>query len=1490
VKGVSTAEGDFRYSALIENVPTYKVAVSIILGLLGFAVNFYTLNFAFPPYTATVLIGLLFPMLITLAWGWKYGLLSALVGGCQSMWWLWGPSNGYATFFVVPPFTLWIVWHGLCADWRREQKDHVWWLNAYVVEIPFRILGTINLYTLSRWAITLNPPPWSWAADAPNTIPMRFSSFVVIKQAAVGYVILLLADVLLNLGFVRRFFRLKEDHDQVNTGYIISASLLLGVLFWLVDSIIGSLVFHTESSFLDLLALDIPPDKVYVRTFFILACLLGGLLTSKLLRRQRESDRALQEIEERMRQVVENMPVMMDAFDTEGHFIVWNRECERVTGYSADEIVGNPKATELLYPDPAYRERMLAAWAERGDDYRDWEWQMPCKDGSVKTVAWSNISARFPIHGWATWSIGVDVTERVRAEERAAHLSLVLRAVRNVNQLITREKDRDRLLQSACDNLIKTRGYHNAWTALLDEGGELVTTAEARSSEDFSALVEQLRRGELTACARKAMAQPGVVVIADPASACAGCPLSASYDDRGAMTVRLEYGGKVYGLLSVSVPADFIADEEERSLFNEVAGDIAFALRNIELEKERVRAQEALRKSEERYRTVVEYQTDLICRFLPDGTLTFVNQAYCRHHGQQREDLVGHSFTSQVLPEDRERVVQHLASFSREKPVATIEHRAVTAGGKVRWQQWINRPMFDAQGNVTEFQAVGRDVTERKRAEEALRESEERYRSVVENSPTGIFIVNDAYQFTYVNDELCRILGYSREEIIGQDFQRFLDDESRQLVADRYVRRQKGEEVPPRYEFNIIRKDGEKRRVEISSAVIEDSAGNMRTVAQILDITERKRAEESLRESEERFRDLFENSPDAIFVQDFDGNVLDVNPAACRLHGVERGDLIGRNASELVPPDRRGEAISDSIKLAQGELDYIESLSWTEDGRAVPVEIRGSRMDYSGKPVALLHVRDITERVRSEEERVRAEEALAEEKERLGTILSTMNIGLILHNPDRTVAWVNRWIRQMFPHGDPVGQVCYEFFEGKSSPCDSCAVRDCFETGEIRTVESHNQANDRWYSSITHPIKDEASHVIQVLESVMDITERVRSEEKREQMEQQLHRQERLAAVGQLAGGIAHDFNNMLTVIMLYAHQLLRQEQPDARTVSAAETIIKESKRATKLVGQILDFSRRSPLEISPLDLGPFIKEAVHILERTLPESIQLHLDVGAEEYVVKGDPTRIQQVLMNLVVNARDAMPEGGDLRIELAGIELRPGDASPVIEMAPGEWIRLSVSDTGTGIPPHVLDHIFEPFFTTKEPGKGTGLGLAQVYGIVAQHGGHIGVETQVGQGTTFRVYLPIIREKEQVAKEESTTIPQGQGETILMVEDNESLRQGGRDLLELLGYRVLTAANGREALEICRVVKETRPESGRRIDLVITDLVMPKMGGKQLMQELGKINPDLKVLALTGYAMEQSQEELKEAGFLDVIYKPFDVDKLARVIHRALSRGEP
>jgi len=407
------------------------------------------------------------------------------------------------------------------------------------------------------------------------------------------------------------------------------------------------------------------------------------------------------------------------------------------------------------------------------------------------------------------------------------------------------------------------------------------------------------------------------------------------------------------------------------------------------------------------------------------------------------------------------------------------------------------------------------------------------------------------------------------------------------------------------------------------------------------------------------------------------------------------------------------------------------------------------------------------------------------------------------------------------------------------------------------------------------------------------------------QTQSQLIQAQKMEAIGTLAGGVAHDFNNILTTITLYTQLTLRKRHLAPDLAPALETVLDESRRAAQLVRQILDFSRRSLIELQPIDLTSFIERIAALLQRTLPANIRLLLEIEAGEHLVNADPAQIQQVALNLAVNARDAMPKGGELRIGLSRVEVGEGEGPPqagplVTERLPagmpgGEWVCLAISDTGTGMSPEAQSHLYEPFFTTKPVGQGTGLGLAQVYGIVKQHEGYIGVETEAGQGTTFRIYLPIHEAEtaEAVAEEKISVTPKGKGETILMVEDNERVRKVSRSILESLGYQVLTAANGREALDTHRSAVEACPERGpelvegwsRRIDLVITDLVMPEMGGRELIQELRKANPHLKGLALTGYVLADDLQELRKLGILEVIHKPFDVSTLGEVVRRVL-----
>jgi two-component system, cell cycle sensor histidine kinase and response regulator CckA len=384
----------------------------------------------------------------------------------------------------------------------------------------------------------------------------------------------------------------------------------------------------------------------------------------------------------------------------------------------------------------------------------------------------------------------------------------------------------------------------------------------------------------------------------------------------------------------------------------------------------------------------------------------------------------------------------------------------------------------------------------------------------------------------------------------------------------------------------------------------------------------------------------------------------------------------------------------------------------------------------------------------------------------------------------------------------------------------------------------------------------------------------------------QLVQQERLAAVGQLAAGIAHDFNNILAVITLYIDMSLGTPALPDRLQQRLETIGHQSRRAADLVQQILDFGRRTVLQTHLLNLTTLLQEQVELLRRTIPESIKIHFAAETADCLVNADPTRLQQLFTNLVLNARDAMPDGGDLRLSVEQLHWGQRDTVPLPGMAAGDWACITVSDSGTGILATTLPHVFEPFFTTKGPGQGSGLGLAQVYGIVKQHKGYIDVQSTAGRGTTFTIYLPAL-----VATSPAETVValppalQGQGETILVVEDNELLREALASSLVLLNYKVVTAADGREALAILEQdSKGERP--GPAIALVLSDLVMPNMGGEALLQVMRQRGLSVPFLILSGHPMgAERRQSLQAQGCAGWLLKPIGTQELATAVARAL-----
>lgn len=655
------------------------------------------------------------------------------------------------------------------------------------------------------------------------------------------------------------------------------------------------------------------------------------------------------------------------------------------------------------------------------------------------------------------------------------------------------------------------------------------------------------------------------------------------------------------------------------------------------------------------------------------------------------------------------------------------------------------------------------------------------------------------------------------------------------------------------------------------AAVSIENIGLYSTAQQ--EIAERRQAESALWQSEERYRDLMGHASDGIVIVQ-DGLIRYANPSFAEMRGGPVDESIGIAVADCVRPDDvdRVVALQDRYAAGVHVASVHEVRIQRKDGTEIDVEFSSGITTYEGKPADLLVVRNLTEHRKTEREREHLLSQVQEQAQRVQKIMNTVPEGVMLLDGNRRVILAN-----------PAAE------ETLSALADACVGDILTHLGNCTLEELLSPTSEgMWHDVITggsapkqfevvaRPVRNGPTQEGWVLVA-RDVTQE-------QEIEQRARQRDRLAAVGQLAAGIAHDFNNMLTTIILYAQILRGHRYLPSDMVPGLETILDETRRATDLVGQILDFSRSSPIETHPVDLRRFIKETVDILKRTIREDIRLRLDVKAERCTVAADPTRLQQVMMNLVINARDAMPEGGELRFTLDRFELEPGERPPVAEMLPGEWVCITVSDTGAGIPPEVVPHIFEPFFTTKDPGKGTGLGLAQVYGIVRQHGGHVGVETEVGRGTTFHVCFPAhVVETEEVESKEARSSMQGQGETILLVEDEQRIRELGRQVLESVGYHVLTAADGQEALVVYR--------AAGRIDLVITDLVMPNMGGEKLLQELRQIDPSIKALAITGYVTKDDLPQFLETGFIDVVRKPFDRDMLAEAVQNVLSgtRGQ-
>jgi len=635
---------------------------------------------------------------------------------------------------------------------------------------------------------------------------------------------------------------------------------------------------------------------------------------------------------------------------------------------------------------------------------------------------------------------------------------------------------------------------------------------------------------------------------------------------------------------------------------------------------------------------------------------------------------------------------------------------------------------------------------------------------------------------------------------------------------------------------------------------------------------ERIGAEEALRESEARFREIFANSPDAIFVENFAGSVLDVNPAGCRLHGLTRAQLLGRNVAELVPEEQRRDLPRDFQGLLEGVVSCMESESLAADGRITPVEIRVTRIDYNGQPALLLHVRDISERKQTES-------ALRSSEMLFHSVWENSVDGMRLTDEHGRIVAVNEAFCKL------VGLSRTEL-EGHPFT----VIYADTEQPERLLQEYQRGFHDRVIErKIEHrlTLRQGRSVVLEDTNSFVELRGQpplllglFRDVTLQKELEDQLRQSQKMDAIGQLAGGVAHDFNNILTVIQGHASLLLADGSLAESAGKSAQQIAQVAERAAGLTRQLLTFGRRQVMQPRQLDLNEVVANMTKMLGRILGEDIALQMSYWPDPPRIRADASMMEQVLLNLAVNARDAMPEGGQLSIRISVEDLPARHGRPQADARPGRFVCLTANDTGCGIPPENLRRIFEPFFTTKEVGKGTGLGLATVYGIVKQHQGWIEVESQLGRGTTFRVYLPETADATVRAEERLPELMvRGGTETILVVEDEQQVRELVCRLLQAHGYKILAAESGVRALEVWRQHKD-------EIALLLTDVVMPdRVSGRELAEQLWLEQPSLKVIFTSGYSADVvGTDWILRHGF-NYLQKPYRARQLAQAVRECL-----
>ncbi|MEA5572696.1 PAS domain S-box protein [Calothrix sp. UHCC 0171] len=883
----------------------------------------------------------------------------------------------------------------------------------------------------------------------------------------------------------------------------------------------------------------------------------------------------------------------------------------------------------------------------------------------------------------------------------------------------------------------------------------------------------------------------------------------------------------------------------------------------------------ALRESERRYATLTEAAPVAIFWLDASGNCTYVNDCWGEMTGRPTAAAMGMGWLDTVHPDDRQQTIlvwnQLFDNQQPEQPYR-LEARILRPDHSILWFYCLMLPETDSTGSLIGYVGSLMDISDRKLAEQRLAQSESQYRLLFERNPNPMWIFDpETLAFLAVNQAAIAHYGYSQSEFLAMTLADIRPTEDIPVFQDFLKQyRLTDADFVYRGEWQHYKRDGSIIDVEITSSPIVWE-GKPADFVMVKDITEHKQAQKTLQTYATELEELYNHAPCGYHSLDKDGTFVRINDTELNMLGYSQEEVVGKKKfSDLITPESKITFQENFPRFQErGWVRDLEFQMIRKDGTILPTSLSATAMkDAAGNYlVSRSMVVDISDRQQAQE-KIREQAAL----------LDITTDAIFVSDLQHCLSYWNSGAERLYgwQAAEVMGRNCREFLYQKISSPLEAAFKTVVEKGEwqgeLNQITKSGEeiiVQSRWTL-----VCDRTGQPKSILCVDTDITEK-------KHLESQFYRAQRLESLGTLASGIAHDLNNILTPILTVA-QLLKLKLPhlNEQNLRLLKILEDSSKRGAELVKQILSFVRGVEGKHVPLQLTHLLKEVEQVVKSTFPKSIHIHLHIPTPNLgIVLADPTQIHQVLMNLCVNARDAMPDGGNLSIAAENYYVDDNYARMNLEAKAGDYVVITVSDTGCGMSEEVRERIFEPFFTTKEHGKGTGLGLATVLGIIKNHGGFVNVQSELGEGSQFQIYLPAIEQGTSPATDELQTI-RGKGELILVVDDEAFIRDVVKASLEEFNYKVLVASDGIEAFSLYAQHKN-------EISLVLMDIQMPSIDGLKAISILQQMNPLVKIIIISGLASNRKALQFSNINVQAFLAKPYRIKELLASIQEVLSK---